>query len=134
MHAVEQQKGPYVRFRASQFDAAYTARMSLADDILTRAYAVAPEDLDHVAMTLHGVTWQAMVSGLSFQPWDTGGGCMMLLAETPWQTSVGITDGEANLPESEDAFWVGVMNDDNDEMYFLMVQGESIKWRGGELV
>lgn len=107
--------------------------MTLAADILARAYALAPDDLDHVARTLHGVLWAELARGLDFQPCDTGGGCQMLVAYTPWETRVEITDGEAGLPEDAQSFCLGVLTEDDQELYALQVRDGHVEWRGGEL-
>lgn len=96
----------------------------LAHEIARRAYALDPTGLDAALNSLGLASWPQTAQGLSFQGWHTGGGCMMLVAELPGTGGhqVGITDGEADFPRDAEHFWVGIMDPDGDELYFMFVQ------------
>ena len=100
---------------------------SLAGEIIQRAYALNPVKLGATLNSLGLSDWSQAVRNLSFQGWDTGGGCMMLIAELP-QTGghqIGITDGEADFPKNAENFWVGIMDPDGEELLYMFVrQGE----------
>lgn len=95
----------------------------LAFDILNRLQAL---DSDRFEKAMAGIgvpDGLKVVPDLAFIPWDTGGGCMMLIADLPgtadWR--LGITDGDAELPTASDTFWVGIFQEDNSEVYSLFV-------------
>ncbi len=93
-------------------------------EIARRAYLLCPAELDAAVIPLGFSGWTQAVQNLSFQGWDTGGGCMMLVAELPGTDghSVGITDGEADFPKDAENFWVGIMDPDQDELYYMFVK------------
>ncbi|MDL2344786.1 hypothetical protein QOL99_11580 [Deinococcus sp. MIMF12] len=91
--------------------------------ILASAYTLDPGTLDEAARHLGREGWTALVPELVFEPWDTGGGCMMLVADVPGVDGyrVGITDGEAEVPTQADTFWVGLLDPDGEELYVVQV-------------
>lgn len=95
----------------------------LAQDIVQYAYALDPAGLDSVLGSLGLPGWSQTVQNLSFQGWDTGGGCMMLVADLPGTGGhqVGITNGDAEFPRDTEDFWVGVMDPDGEELYYMYV-------------
>lgn len=95
----------------------------LTKQILASAYALDRGRLDEAARHLGREGWPALVPELIFEPWDTGGGCMMLVAEVPGTDDyrVGITDGEAEVPTQADTFWVGLIDPDGEELYVVQV-------------
>lgn len=95
----------------------------LAQDIAQRAYALDPDGLSAALRKLGLSDWSRTVQPLSFEGWDTGGGCMMLVAELPGTGGhqLGITDGDANFPRDAENFWLGVLDPDGEELYFMFV-------------
>lgn len=98
---------------------------TLAQDIVQHAYTLDPRGLDAAMEALGLPSWPYTVQNLSFQGWDTGGGCMMLVADLPDTVGhqVGITNGDAEFPQNAENFWVGVMDPDGEELYFMFVTG-----------
>lgn len=96
---------------------------ALARKIIQRAYALDPAGLDAALQKLGLLSWPQVVQDLTFQGWDTGGGCLMLVADLPGTDGhqVGITNGDAEFPSDAENFWVGVMNPDGDELYDIFV-------------
>ena len=72
----------------------------LAGEIVQRAYALNSEELDATLRSLGLTGWLQAVKGVSFHGWDSGGGCMMVLADLSGTGGhqIGITDGEADFP------------------------------------
>lgn len=95
----------------------------LATTILQQLYELDPGGVDRAARQVGASTWLDLVRGLSFEAWDTGGGCMMLLAELPGMGTyrLGITNGDAELPTDAGTFWVGIMDDESHELYSSFV-------------
>ncbi|MEF2278386.1 hypothetical protein V3W47_08735 [Deinococcus sp. YIM 134068] len=102
---------------------------TLAQDIAQRAYALEPDGLNAALRQLGLPGWARTLENLSFQGWDTGGGCMMLVAELPGTGGhqVGITDGEADFPRDAENFWVGILDPDGDELHFMFVKGGKLQ-------
>lgn len=98
---------------------------SFAQGIARRAYALDPDGLTAALRQVGISDWLRTVQDLSFQGWDTGGGCMMLVADLPGAQGhqVGITDGDAEFPTDDENFWVGIMDPDGDEIYYMFVAG-----------
>lgn len=98
---------------------------ALAREIIQRAYALDPAGLDATLASLGLSAWPETVETLAFQGWDTGGGCVMLVADLPGADGhqVGITDGDAGFPTDDENFWVGIMDPDGDELYHMFVVG-----------
>lgn len=96
---------------------------TLAQDIAQRAHALDPDGLNAALRQLGLSDWARTVQALSFEGWDTGGGCMMLVAELPGTGGhqLGITDGDADFPRDAENFWLGVMDPDGEELYFMFV-------------
>lgn len=96
---------------------------ALAREIIQRAYALDPAGLDATLASLGLPTWPETARALSFQGWDSGGGCMMLVADLPAADGyqVGITNGDAEFPTDAGTFWVGIMDPDGDELYSMFV-------------
>jgi hypothetical protein len=90
---------------------------ALAQGIAHKAYALDSSGLDATLRSLDLPGWGTLVADLEFQPWDTGGGCMMLVAELPDGCQFGTTNGDAELPSNAETFWVGVMDPDGQEVY-----------------
>lgn len=89
----------------------------LARHITQRAYALNPSGLDQTLHQLGGADWLTAVRDLSFQEVGTGGGCRMLVANLPASdVQVVITDGEADLPQTADRFWLAVLDAEEDEL------------------
>jgi len=98
---------------------------TLAHDIALRAHTLDGAGLEAVLKQLGISGWLRLVQELDFVPWDTGGGCMMLVAELPGTGGhqVGVTDGDADLPTDANTFWLGVLDPDGEELYTLFVTG-----------
>ncbi|WP_161882806.1 hypothetical protein [Deinococcus alpinitundrae] len=97
---------------------------AIVHDIVEESYRINPTPLDATLMSLGLSGWLQTLNGLTFQGWDTGGGCMMLIAELPGTDGhqVGITDGEADFPRNSEDFWVGIMDPDGDELFYMFVK------------
>ncbi|QLG12194.1 hypothetical protein HLB42_16440 [Deinococcus sp. D7000] len=96
---------------------------ALAREIIQRAYALDPTGLDATLASLGLSAWPETVETLSVHGWDTGGGCMMLVADLPGAEGhqIGITNGDAEFPRDAQNFWVGIMDPDGDELYYMYV-------------
>ena len=101
----------------------------LAGEIVQRAYALNPAELDATLRSLGLTNWLQATQNLSFQGWDTGGGCMMLTADLPGTGGhqIGITNGEADFPRDTENFWVGVMDPDGDEVFYMFVNNGQLQ-------
>jgi len=100
---------------------------ALAHDIARKAYTLDSGGLDATLRGLNLPEWAALVAGLEFQSWDTGGGCMMLVADLPRECRLGITDGETGLPSSAENFCVGITDSDGEEVYAAFVTGGQVR-------
>jgi len=102
---------------------------TLDREIMQRAYALDPTGLDTVLGSLSLPGWPQTVQGLSFQGRDTGGGCMMLVAELPntGGHQVGITDGDVNFPQDTETFCLGIADLNGDEIYTMFVEGGELQ-------
>lgn len=87
--------------------------------ILQRVYELDSALLDARARSLGASDWQALTDGLEFSGQDTGGGCMMLVAALPGGYGLGITDGDAGFPTDVRSFWVGIMDQEGEELLSL---------------
>ena len=93
----------------------------LAQDIMRRAYDLDGPNLDRQAQRLGADGWLALTAWIEFSETGTGGGLEMLTASLPEERTLGITDGQADLPTSADTFWLGVLDEDGHEEYGLHV-------------
>ena len=98
---------------------------TLAQDIAQRAHALDPDGLDMALRQLGLSDWTRTAQALDFQGWDTGGGCMMLVADLPGTAGyqVGITDGDAGVPRDAETFWLGLLDPAGEELYYMFVVG-----------
>ena len=88
----------------------------LTKTILHRAYQLDTSGLDAIARQLGATDFPDLADGLEFGGWDSGGGCMMLVAELPLEHRVQITDGEVDVPTDADRWCVGIVDADGDEL------------------
>jgi len=56
--------------------------MTVVEDIFTRAYQLASDQLDATLLDLRHVDWGMLTQELTFYPADTGGGLKMLMASS----------------------------------------------------
>ena len=90
----------------------------LARQITARAYILEPSGLDRAMRQLGFPDWPTTVQDLSFQEIGTGGGCRMLVATLPGdgEHQVVITDGEADLPQTEESYWLALLDIEEAEL------------------
>jgi hypothetical protein len=88
----------------------------LTQTILHRAYERDSLGLDTIARQLGAADFPTLTSELEFGGWDSGGGCMMLLAELPAGHRLQLTDGEVDVPTNADQWCVGIVDADDDEL------------------
>lgn len=91
---------------------------TLAARIARHAHTLDPAGLDAVARDAGQPGWLDLIPDLDFGSSSTGGGCVMLVAGLPGPgvLQVGITDGEAGLPETTDTFWLGILDEDGEPL------------------
>lgn len=101
----------------------------LAGEIVHRAYALNSVELDATLRSLGLTGWPQAVKDVSFHGWDTGGGCMMILADLRGTGGhqIGITDGEADFPKDTENFWMGIMDPDGDEIFYMFVKNGQLQ-------
>ena len=101
----------------------------LAKEIVQRAHALNSEEFEATLSAIGLMNWQQVIQNLLFRGWDTGGGCMMLIADLPGtgDHQIGITDGEAGFPRDAEDFWVGIMDSDGDEVFYMFVRGGQLQ-------
>ena len=88
----------------------------LTRSILHRAYELDSSGLNTVAQQLGAADFPALTAGLNFFGWDSGGGCMMLVADLPLEHRLQLTDGEVDIPTDADHWCVGIVAPDGDEL------------------
>lgn len=93
----------------------------LARQLLASAYAIDGATLDQLAQSLGTRNWAELAENLIFDGWDTGGGCLMLVAQTSTGHVVGLTDGEAGFPTTGEHYWLGVMTEIGEEELYAAI-------------
>jgi len=88
----------------------------LTQTILHRAYELDRSGLDAIARQLGATDFLALTAGLEFGGWDSGGGCMMIMAELPLEHRLQLTDGEVDVPTDAEHWCVGIVDPDGDEL------------------
>ena len=88
----------------------------LTQTILHRAYERDSSGLNAIAQQLGAANFPSLTGNLDFFGWDSGGSCMMLLAELPLEHRLQLTDGEVDVPRNADHWCVGIVDADGDEL------------------